>query len=278
MSYNRVAFLVAGSYRFGRYCDAKGAYPPSIDDDFKKGTFWHPFIIEFNKYIAVGPVNEDVVKYLNKRASIKVAHRSINIIITGIIGRLIDRHDRQIVILEINKPELLLDYAILPQANVIKGDVCNDTEDNEELHNGVNPMTDQSDLKLIIQSRKSPPPPKNLTPPRAPPPAVIEHVLPPKPSAPPMPKPSALPAPKPSAPPMPKPSALPAPKPPAPKPNAPIHTDPAPVEDSSCVVCMEEPRTIAFGCGHIVCGTCAPKLLLCPICRTKIGLRIKLFV
>ena len=35
-----------------------------------------------------------------------------------------------------------------------------------------------------------------------------------------------------------------------------------------CVVCLEDARSVAFGCGHLcVCEACAPTVVACPLCR-----------
>eukprot|EP00128_Syssomonas_multiformis_P001764 Colp12_sorted_trinity150504_noHs@17717 len=55
----------------------------------------------------------------------------------------------------------------------------------------------------------------------------------------------------------------------------------------TCVCCLENERQIAYGCGHhVVCGTCDEVIRedecearrnRCPMCRTEISLRLKLF-
>ncbi|EHA8587031.1 E3 ubiquitin-protein ligase RGLG1 [Cocos nucifera] len=44
-----------------------------------------------------------------------------------------------------------------------------------------------------------------------------------------------------------------------------------------CPVCLLNPRDMAFGCGHQTCCDCGPKLMSCPICRSPIQTRIKLY-
>lgn len=53
-------------------------------------------------------------------------------------------------------------------------------------------------------------------------------------------------------------------------------------DGDECIVCLTEKRSITLvhgnGTGHmVVCGTCAPKLTSCPICRQHIITRIKTF-
>ena len=45
-----------------------------------------------------------------------------------------------------------------------------------------------------------------------------------------------------------------------------------------CDICIENPKRIAFRCGHVTCEDCAPKLADCPTCRKPITDRIKLFM
>lgn len=57
----------------------------------------------------------------------------------------------------------------------------------------------------------------------------------------------------------------------------------APEEPSSdaqqfvCPICLVNPKDMAFGCGHQTCVDCSQNLQLCPICRTPIQTRIKLY-
>ncbi|XP_010904547.1 E3 ubiquitin-protein ligase RGLG3 [Elaeis guineensis] len=48
-------------------------------------------------------------------------------------------------------------------------------------------------------------------------------------------------------------------------------------EAQVCPVCLSNPRDMAFGCGHQTCCDCGPKLTSCPICRSSIQTRIKLY-
>lgn len=50
-----------------------------------------------------------------------------------------------------------------------------------------------------------------------------------------------------------------------------------PVETQACPVCLSNPRNMAFGCGHQTCVDCGPRLSFCPICRSSIQTRIKLY-
>ncbi|KAK4759700.1 hypothetical protein SAY87_022831 [Trapa incisa] len=44
-----------------------------------------------------------------------------------------------------------------------------------------------------------------------------------------------------------------------------------------CPVCLWSKKDLAFGCGHQTCLDCGTGLTLCPICRTHITTRIKLY-
>ncbi|KAI3997565.1 hypothetical protein MKX01_029396 [Papaver californicum] len=48
-------------------------------------------------------------------------------------------------------------------------------------------------------------------------------------------------------------------------------------EEVVCPICLENSRDLAFGCGHRTCQECGSELSLCPICRTPISIRIKLY-
>ncbi|XP_010248244.1 PREDICTED: E3 ubiquitin-protein ligase RGLG2-like isoform X2 [Nelumbo nucifera] len=61
---------------------------------------------------------------------------------------------------------------------------------------------------------------------------------------------------------------------------------PLPVPDSIrnsinlllCPICLTNSKDLAFGCGHQTCSQCGQGLLLsCPICRSRIDTRIKLY-
>ncbi|XP_041025208.1 E3 ubiquitin-protein ligase RGLG2-like [Juglans microcarpa x Juglans regia] len=47
--------------------------------------------------------------------------------------------------------------------------------------------------------------------------------------------------------------------------------------DRSCPVCLWSKKDLALGCGHQTCCDCGSGLTLCPICRTHITTRIKLY-
>ena len=62
--------------------------------------------------------------------------------------------------------------------------------------------------------------------------------------------------------------------------NNPMMGCPAEKSDAQtdCCVCMDARRSIAFiPCGHSVCGSCDGKLTLCPVCRTPIADRLRLY-
>lgn len=48
-------------------------------------------------------------------------------------------------------------------------------------------------------------------------------------------------------------------------------------EAQVCPICLSNPRDMAFGCGHQTCHDCGPNLVTCPICRSPIQTRIKLY-
>ncbi|KAF3444546.1 hypothetical protein FNV43_RR14238 [Rhamnella rubrinervis] len=62
-----------------------------------------------------------------------------------------------------------------------------------------------------------------------------------------------------------------------------IHDSSAPYAPSStydnqlCPICLSNPKDMAFGCGHQTCCECGPDLDTCPICRSPIQTRIKLY-
>ncbi|KAG9158925.1 hypothetical protein Leryth_013315 [Lithospermum erythrorhizon] len=61
------------------------------------------------------------------------------------------------------------------------------------------------------------------------------------------------------------------------------HVDDAPTapnssyENQLCPICLTNPKDMAFGCGHQTCCECGNELQLCPICRSAIQTRIKLY-
>ncbi|KAH6830496.1 RING domain ligase2 [Perilla frutescens var. hirtella] len=48
-------------------------------------------------------------------------------------------------------------------------------------------------------------------------------------------------------------------------------------ENQICPICLANPKDMAFGCGHQTCRDCGQSLQLCPICRSQIETRIKLY-
>ncbi|KAI5443329.1 E3 ubiquitin-protein ligase RGLG2 [Lathyrus oleraceus] len=56
-------------------------------------------------------------------------------------------------------------------------------------------------------------------------------------------------------------------------PSAPSST----YENQLCPICLSNPKDMAFGCGHQTCCECGQDLQTCPICRSPINTRIKLY-
>uniref|UniRef100_A0ACD5WN57 Uncharacterized protein n=1 Tax=Avena sativa TaxID=4498 RepID=A0ACD5WN57_AVESA len=48
-------------------------------------------------------------------------------------------------------------------------------------------------------------------------------------------------------------------------------------DNQVCPICLVNPKDMAFGCGHQTCCECGQTLQSCPICRTPISTRIKLY-
>ncbi|PRQ40123.1 putative transcription factor C2H2 family [Rosa chinensis] len=48
-------------------------------------------------------------------------------------------------------------------------------------------------------------------------------------------------------------------------------------DNQVCPICLTNPKDMAFGCGHQTCCDCGEYLQACPICRSSIQTRIKLF-
>ncbi|KAL1564250.1 E3 ubiquitin-protein ligase rglg2 [Salvia divinorum] len=48
-------------------------------------------------------------------------------------------------------------------------------------------------------------------------------------------------------------------------------------ENQTCPICLTNQKDMAFGCGHQTCRDCGQNLQLCPICRSTIKTRIKLY-
>ncbi|CAA0823441.1 E3 ubiquitin-protein ligase RGLG2 [Striga hermonthica] len=61
-------------------------------------------------------------------------------------------------------------------------------------------------------------------------------------------------------------------------PSAPTSTAPSSnYEHQICPICLSNPKDMAFGCGHQTCCECGQELQSCPICRSPIQTRIKLY-
>ncbi|KVI02503.1 hypothetical protein Ccrd_019257 [Cynara cardunculus var. scolymus] len=48
-------------------------------------------------------------------------------------------------------------------------------------------------------------------------------------------------------------------------------------DNQLCPICLNNTKNMAFGCGHQTCYECGETLQLCPICRSSIQTRIKLY-
>ncbi|KAH0677803.1 hypothetical protein KY285_025604 [Solanum tuberosum] len=48
-------------------------------------------------------------------------------------------------------------------------------------------------------------------------------------------------------------------------------------QNQACPVCLTGTKDMAFGCGHMTCRECGPKVSDCPICRRRITSRIRLY-
>ncbi|XXG88813.1 hypothetical protein AAC387_Pa12g0974 [Persea americana] len=48
-------------------------------------------------------------------------------------------------------------------------------------------------------------------------------------------------------------------------------------DNQACPICLTNPKDMAFGCGHQTCCDCGECLTSCPICRSDIHTRIKLY-
>lgn len=48
-------------------------------------------------------------------------------------------------------------------------------------------------------------------------------------------------------------------------------------DDQTCVICLNRSKNMAFGCGHQTCCECGSSIETCPICRTTIETKIKLY-
>ena len=49
-------------------------------------------------------------------------------------------------------------------------------------------------------------------------------------------------------------------------------------ENAICSICMENDKRVCFSCGHLTCETCCQTLVVCPFCKQKITIKIKLFM
>ncbi|KAG0469432.1 hypothetical protein HPP92_016132 [Vanilla planifolia] len=47
--------------------------------------------------------------------------------------------------------------------------------------------------------------------------------------------------------------------------------------EQECPICLTNPKDMAFGCGHLTCKGCGATLSTCPICRTPISMRVRLY-
>ncbi|GLU11354.1 hypothetical protein SLE2022_281090 [Rubroshorea leprosula] len=70
--------------------------------------------------------------------------------------------------------------------------------------------------------------------------------------------------------------------PPYPGDSEPVSTAPAATSSTYdgqlCPICLSNSRDMAFGCGHQTCEECSRNIETCPICRSSIQTRIKLYV
>ncbi|KAL8033130.1 hypothetical protein ABFX02_13G141900 [Erythranthe guttata] len=48
-------------------------------------------------------------------------------------------------------------------------------------------------------------------------------------------------------------------------------------QNQVCPVCLTNGKDLAFGCGHMTCRDCSPRLSECPICRQRITSRLRLY-
>uniref|UniRef100_A0A2P2KRL6 E3 ubiquitin-protein ligase RGLG1 isoform X3 n=2 Tax=Rhizophora mucronata TaxID=61149 RepID=A0A2P2KRL6_RHIMU len=44
-----------------------------------------------------------------------------------------------------------------------------------------------------------------------------------------------------------------------------------------CSICLTNPKDMAFGCGHRTCKECGATISTCPLCRTRITQRLRLY-
>lgn len=69
----------------------------------------------------------------------------------------------------------------------------------------------------------------------------------------------------------------PSPPPPKPQPSTVPPVSSSSFDNKVCPICLTNPKDMAFGCGHQTCCDCGPNLQTCPICRSEIHTRIKLY-
>ncbi|XP_050225012.1 E3 ubiquitin-protein ligase RGLG2-like [Mercurialis annua] len=61
-------------------------------------------------------------------------------------------------------------------------------------------------------------------------------------------------------------------------PTSSVPTAPTSVDDNQlCPICLSNTKDMAFNCGHQTCCECGESLETCPICRSSIQMRIKLY-
>ncbi|PKI62825.1 hypothetical protein CRG98_016776 [Punica granatum] len=48
-------------------------------------------------------------------------------------------------------------------------------------------------------------------------------------------------------------------------------------QNQACPICLTNRKDMAFGCGHMTCRECGPRVRNCPICRQPISSRIRLY-
>ncbi|XP_077212762.1 copine (Calcium-dependent phospholipid-binding protein) family [Tasmannia lanceolata] len=54
-------------------------------------------------------------------------------------------------------------------------------------------------------------------------------------------------------------------------------SDPNTSMEEVCPICLTNPKDMAFGCGHLTCQDCGATLSACPLCRTQIKTRLRLY-
>ncbi|KAK4346511.1 hypothetical protein RND71_032850 [Anisodus tanguticus] len=60
-------------------------------------------------------------------------------------------------------------------------------------------------------------------------------------------------------------------------PSSPYTAPSSTFDNQVCPICLANPKDMAFGCGHQTCCECGRALENCPICRSAIQTRIKLY-